>query len=61
MQSLGIFIFTTGVQTGSGAHPASCSMGTRGSFPGVKRPGRKAVHSPPSSVEVNAWNCTSTS
>jgi hypothetical protein len=22
------------VQTGSGAHPASCPMGTRGSFPG---------------------------
>jgi hypothetical protein len=28
---------------------------------GVKRPGRGAVHSPPTSVEVkNAWNCTST-
>jgi hypothetical protein len=24
------------VQTGSGAHPASCPMGTRGSFHGVK-------------------------
>jgi hypothetical protein len=29
------------VQTGSGAHPASCKMGTGGPFPGVKaRPGR---------------------
>ena len=35
------------VQTGSGAHPASCNMGT-GSFPGGKVwPGRAADHSPP--------------
>ena len=27
--------------------------GYRGSFPGVKRPGREADHSPPSSVEVS--------
>jgi hypothetical protein len=41
------------VQTGSGAHPASCTMGTRGPFPGGKaRPGRDAVHSSPSSAEV---------
>jgi hypothetical protein len=41
------------VQTGSGAHPACCTMGTRGSFPGGKaRPGRDADHSPPSSAEV---------
>jgi hypothetical protein len=41
------------VQTGSGAHPASCTMGTGGSFPGGKaRPGRDADHSPPSSAEV---------
>jgi hypothetical protein len=34
------------VQTGSGAHPASCSMGTGGPFPGDKaRPGRDADHS----------------
>jgi hypothetical protein len=25
------------VQTGSGAHPASCPMGTGGTFPGAKR------------------------
>jgi hypothetical protein len=30
-------------------------MGTRGSFPGVKRPGREADHSPPSSAEVKEW------
>jgi hypothetical protein len=41
------------VQTGSGAHPASCQMGTGGPFPGGKaRPGRDADHSPPSSAEV---------
>jgi hypothetical protein len=38
------------VQTGSGAHPASCTMGTGG---GKARPGRDADHSPPpSSAEV---------
>jgi hypothetical protein len=41
------------VQTGSGAHPASSPMGTRGPFPGSKAwPGRDADHSPPSSAEV---------
>jgi hypothetical protein len=41
------------VQTGSGAHPVSCPMGTGGPFPGGKtRPGRDADHSPPSSAEV---------
>ena len=39
--------FSTPVQTGPGAHPASCTMGT-GSFPGVKRPGRGVDHPPPS-------------
>jgi hypothetical protein len=41
------------VQTVSGAHPASYTVGTRGSFSGGKaRPGRDADHSPPSSSEV---------
>jgi hypothetical protein len=41
------------VQTGSVAHPASCTMGTGGPFPGGKaRPGRDADHSPPSSAKV---------
>ena len=39
------------VQTGPGAHPAFCTMGT-GSFVGVKRPGRDVDHSLPSSTEV---------
>jgi hypothetical protein len=41
------------VQTGSGAHPASCTMGTGGPLPGGKaRPGRDADHLPLSSAEV---------
>jgi hypothetical protein len=50
------------VQNNSGAHSASYPMGTRVSFPVVKRPERETDHSPPSSVEVkNAWSYTSTS
>jgi hypothetical protein len=51
------------VQNGSGAHPASCPMGTRGSFRGggVKRQGRETDHLPPSSAEVkNACSYKST-
>jgi hypothetical protein len=40
------------VQTGSGVHPASYPNGTVGFSPGVKRQGREADHSPPSSAEV---------
>jgi hypothetical protein len=40
------------VENGSGAHPATYPMGTRGSFPEVKRPRCEADHSPPSSAEV---------
>jgi hypothetical protein len=40
--------FSAPVQTGSGAHPASYTMGT-GYFPGVKRTGPGA--DPPSSAE----------
>jgi hypothetical protein len=41
------------VQTGSGVHPASCTMGTGVLSVWVKaRPGRDADHSPPSSAEV---------
>jgi hypothetical protein len=49
------------VQTGSGVHPTSYTMGTGGSFLGVKRPGSDAHHSPPTSAEVrNMWFYTST-
>jgi hypothetical protein len=51
--------FFAHVQTGTGVHPAFCTMGT-GSFPGVKRPGRDADHTPPSRVEVTKGeSCTS--
>jgi hypothetical protein len=41
------------VQTGSGANPASCTMGTSGHYSGTKAwPERDADHSPPSSAEV---------
>jgi hypothetical protein len=41
------------VQTSSGAHPTSCTMGTGGPFPGGKaQPGRDADHSLPPSAEV---------
>jgi len=43
--------FSTPVQTGPGAHPASYKTGT-GSFPGVKRPGRGVDHPSPISIEV---------
>jgi hypothetical protein len=39
------------VQTGPGAYPASCTIGT-GSFPGVKRQGRGADHPTPPIAEV---------
>jgi hypothetical protein len=43
--------FPAPVQTGRGAHPASCSIVT-GSFLGVKRPGRVVDYPSPSSAEV---------
>jgi hypothetical protein len=47
------FSYSLFVQTGSGAHPASCTKGTGGPFPGAKaRLGRDADHSPPPSAEV---------
>jgi hypothetical protein len=49
------------VQTGSGVHPTSYPMGTRGSFTGDKAAGREADHSPPTSAEVKKmWIYTST-
>jgi hypothetical protein len=40
------------VPVGSGAHPASYPMGTRGSLTGGKELGHEADHSPPASAEV---------
>jgi hypothetical protein len=39
------------VQTGPGAQPAFCTIGT-GYFPGVKQLGRGADHPPPPSAKV---------
>ena len=43
--------FSSPVQIGPEAHPASYRIGA-GSFPGVKRPGRGADHPPPYIVEI---------
>jgi hypothetical protein len=41
--------------------PSLLSIEYQGLFPGLKRPGREADHSPPSSAEIkNAWSYTST-
>jgi hypothetical protein len=40
------------VQTGSEAHPASCTMGTGVPFPGAKRYRGVTLTTPPSSAEV---------
>jgi hypothetical protein len=56
-----IYISYFYVQTGSGVHPSSYTMGTGSSFPGVKRPEREADHSPPTSAEVKKmWIYTTT-
>jgi hypothetical protein len=49
------------VQARSGAHPSCYPMNTGALSPGIKRPGRETVHSPPSSAKINnAWSHTST-
>jgi hypothetical protein len=40
---------------GSGFHSASYPNGTGGCFSGIKRPGREADYSPPSSAEVKNY------
>jgi hypothetical protein len=45
----------------SEVHPTSYPMGTGSTFPGVKRPGSEADHSPPTSTKVKKiWIYTST-
>jgi hypothetical protein len=49
----GVRFFSSPVQTGSEAYPASDPRGTAEAVsPGVKRQGREADHSPPSNAEV---------
>jgi hypothetical protein len=49
------------LRTGFGGHSAYCTIGTGALILRLKRQGREADHSPPSSAEVkNAWSYTST-
>jgi hypothetical protein len=49
-------------QTSSGAHPASCTMGTRGSFPGVNRGRGVTLTTHPHLVSGSRmWSYTSSS
>ena len=48
--------------SGSGTHPAFCSLGTGCYFPGLNWPGQEADYSPPSSTKAkNEWSHTSAS
>jgi hypothetical protein len=57
---LGIFLFTTASRTALGPTQPPIQRVPVVLSLGVKRPGRKADHSPPSSAEVkNTWSYTS--
>jgi hypothetical protein len=58
---LGIFLFTTASRTALGPTQPPIQWVPGFLSLGVKRPGREADHSPPSSADVkNAWSYTST-
>jgi hypothetical protein len=59
-QGLGIFFITTAYRPALGPTQPPIQR-VPGALPvGIKRPGREAYHSPPSSAEVkNAWSYTS--
>jgi hypothetical protein len=60
-RGLGIFLFTTVSRTALGATQPPIQWVPRALSLGVKRLGREADHSPPSSAEVkNEWSYTST-
>jgi hypothetical protein len=60
-QRLGIFRYTTASRTALGPTYPHIQWVSGAVSLGVKRPGREADHSPPSSAEVkNAWSYTST-
>jgi hypothetical protein len=60
-QGLGIFLFTTASRQALGPTQPPIQWVPGALSLGVKRPGREADHSPPSSAEVkNAWSYTST-
>jgi hypothetical protein len=59
-QGLGIFLFTTVSRTALGPTQPPIQWVLGALSLGVKRPGREADLSPPSSAKVNAWSYTST-
>jgi hypothetical protein len=60
-RGLGIYLFTTTSRTALGPTQPPVQWVPGALSRGVKRPGREADHSPPSSAEVkNAWSYTST-
>jgi hypothetical protein len=54
-RGLGIFLFTTGSRTALGSTQPPIQWVPVALSPAVKRPGREADHSPPSSAEVKEW------
>jgi hypothetical protein len=46
------YVYLHSVRTGSGAHPASCPLGTGGAVPGVKWQGHEADQLPTSIAEM---------
>jgi hypothetical protein len=60
-RGLGIFLFTTASRTALGPTQPPIQWVLKALSLGVKRPGREADHTPPSSGEIkNAWSYTST-
>jgi hypothetical protein len=60
-QGLGIFLFTTASRPALGPIQPPIQWVPGADSHGVKRPGREAHHSPPSSAEIkNVWSYTST-
>jgi hypothetical protein len=60
-QGLGIFLLATASRPALGSIQPTIQWVTGAISLGVKRPGREAYHSPPSSAEVkDAWSYTST-
>jgi hypothetical protein len=61
LRGLEIFLFTTASRTALGPTQPLIQLVPAALSLGIKRPGREADHSPPSSAEVkNAWSYTST-
>jgi hypothetical protein len=60
-RGLGIFLFSTASRPALGPTQPPIHWVPGALSPGIKRPGREADHSPPSSAEVkNVWRYTST-